>query len=109
MEYVSVSITTPNFATALFAQGDLPQSQEGPWHMMHDWGGGWAMILGPLYLIAWLAIFVGIIMLLIRWMGSGGRSPTSNRNTARTILDERFARGEIDDEEYERRRRALES
>ena len=24
--------------------------------MMHDWGGGWGMILWPFYLVIWLAI-----------------------------------------------------
>ncbi|MBQ0892626.1 SHOCT domain-containing protein [Micromonospora sp. U56] len=32
---------------------------------------------------------------------------TAAASAARTILDERYARGEIDDEEYQRRRSAL--
>ncbi|SCF44895.1 putative membrane protein [Micromonospora purpureochromogenes] len=32
---------------------------------------------------------------------------TAAATAARTILDERYARGEIDDEEYQRRRSAL--
>jgi uncharacterized membrane protein len=31
-----------------------------------------------------------------------------DRNDARWLLEQRFARGEIDEQEYERRRRALE-
>lgn len=38
----------------------------------------------------------------------GRRRRTPDPAGARSILDERFARGEIDAEEYEHRRRALE-
>ncbi|MGY4543860.1 putative membrane protein [Arthrobacter sp. UYNi723] len=34
--------------------------------------------------------------------------PYNHPGTARRILDERYARGEIDDDEYRRRREALE-
>jgi len=37
---------------------------------------------------------------------SGGR-PTSGLSSARRILDERYARGEIDDQEYRQRRDGL--
>ena len=73
--------------------------------MMHDWGGGWGMILWPFYLVIWLAI----IALVIRWTGAAGQGSSRTTSTARDILDERFARGEIDDDEYEKRRRILES
>jgi putative membrane protein len=77
--------------------------------MMHDWGGGWGMILGPLYLVIWVAILAAIFALVIRWSGLGGQASSRTTCTARDILDERFARDEIDDEEYEKRRRILES
>jgi len=79
----------------------------GPWHMMHDWGGGWGMILGPLYMVAWLAILVAVILFMIRWMGIVSPGASAPTRTARDILDERFARGEIDQDEYEKRCRAL--
>ncbi|MBY0225966.1 MAG: SHOCT domain-containing protein [Hyphomicrobium sp.] len=75
------------------------------WGMMHDWGSGWGMIFGPLYMIAWLTILVAVIVFLTRWMGIGTSS--AGARTAREILDERFASGDIDQEEYEKRRRAL--
>jgi putative membrane protein len=67
---------------------------------MHDWMMGWGgMWLGPLFMIAVLALLVAAVVALARWM-SGGRPG----RTARDILDERYARGEIDREEYQRRR-----
>jgi putative membrane protein len=77
--------------------------------MMHDWGGGWGIILGPLYMVMWVAILAAIIALVVRWTGLGGQASSRTTSTARDILDERFARGEIDDDEYEKRRRILES
>ncbi len=81
----------------------------------HMWGDGWpGMIFGPLMMILWLVVIVGAIVLLVRWLGGGsgdsasargGRSPGRN---PLDILKERYARGEIDDEEYARRRRVLE-
>lgn len=76
----------------------------GP-HMM--WESGW-MFLGPLMMIAFIAIIVVVVVLLVRWLGD--RRPgtrASSESTAVDILKERFARGEIDKEEYEERRRIL--
>ena len=79
----------------------------GP-HMM-DWGAGWyGMILGPIFLILTLAVLIGLAFILMRWLGGPwhgthvppGRAPLD-------ILKERFARGEIDKEEFEERRRVL--
>lgn len=78
----------------------------GP-HMV-GWGGGWyAMILGPLFMILFLAVAV----LLVRWLGGPWQGtlppPSQPGRTPLDILKERFARGEIDKEEFEERRRIL--
>lgn len=69
---------------------------------MHGfWGMGWGWIIGL------------ILLVLIIWMVArmGGRSNhpsgTSRGATPLDILKERYARGEIDKEEYERRKRDL--
>lgn len=87
-------------ATAARAQGPGPG-----W--MHDWGTGWGsggMWLGPLFMIALLALLIGLIAALVRWLGGGSDDGGRRVRTARDILDERYARGEIDREEYQRRR-----
>ncbi len=78
--------------------------------MMHGWGMGWGwggMFLGPLFMIAWLALLVAVIVLLVRWLGGGSFGVGSPARTPREILDARFAKGEIDQEEYEKRRKVL--
>ncbi len=75
------------------------------------WGGwGWpGMILGPLMMIAVLAAAVAVAVLLVRWFAGGPAATTAGPpgKTALDILSERFAKGEIDKEEFEERRRVL--
>jgi putative membrane protein len=74
------------------------------------WGGA---IFGPLLMIFYIALLVGVIVIVVRWLSGtslGGHLPTSQGgSTALDILKERFARGEIDKDEFDERRRALES
>jgi putative membrane protein len=106
------SAASPSQVSAQESPGQIPGE---PWHMMHhwgmmhDWGSGWGMIFGPLYMIAWPAILLAAIVFLIRWMGTGNTSAGVSTRTAREILDERFVSGDIDQDEYEKRRRALNS
>jgi putative membrane protein len=78
--------------------------------MMWD-GGLFHMFFGFLMLILFLAIVVGIIVLLVRWLGGSEHPlfrPTGQASrTALDILKERLARGEIDVAEFEERKRAL--
>ena len=78
--------------------GDHPHM--GAW----GWGG---MIFGPIMMIVFIALVVGAVVLVLRWMGLGGSPAARGEKNARDVLDERFARGEIDKDEYEERRRVL--
>jgi putative membrane protein len=80
--------------------------QPGPWRM-HDWGMGWGggMVLGPLLTILLVVLLVALIVPFVRAIGSGKSGPRAP--TARDILDERYARGEIDREEYLHRRQDI--
>lgn len=65
---------------------------------------GWAGGIGMLVLMVLiLAAVVSLAVVLAR----RGPQPPGPSDNARRILDERFARGEIDPEEYHRRRDAL--
>ncbi len=86
--------------------------------MMHDWWswspGGWGgMWIGPLFMLLVLVAVIAVGVALVRWMaradtGAGSAASSASRSTsAREILDRRFASGEIDADEYEARRRAL--
>jgi putative membrane protein len=82
----------------------------GP-HMM--WGWGWyGMIFGPLFMILVLAVVIAAAALIVRSLGGPwqGMAPPHYPQPGRTPLDilkERFARGEIDKNEFEERRRVL--
>ncbi|HWB44992.1 MAG TPA: hypothetical protein VG900_06065 [Hyphomicrobiaceae bacterium] len=77
--------------------------------MMHDWGWGWGggLFFGPLFMIAGPVLLIALVVLLMRWMTVGRDMPRDRGPTAREILDERFAKGEIQSDEYEERRREL--
>ncbi len=79
----------------------------GP-HMM--WGDGWAgWIFGPVMMLLVLAAIIAAVVIIARSVsqsGHGSHGPTAGRDPI-DILKERFARGEIDKDEYEERRRVL--
>ena len=86
----------------------------GNWdHGAHPmWGGGWGgMAFGFLMMIAFVAAIVVVVVLVMRALGGGGRGgsarTTQPGKTPLDILEERFARGEIDAQEFEERRRVL--
>ncbi len=70
-------------------------------HYWGDGGGWWGMMfLGPLMMILFLAAIVAVVVLVVRWLGSGAGATSPGRKSALDVLDERFARGEIEREEY---------
>ncbi len=69
------------------------------------WGDGWSFGMGLIWLVFLGLIVVGVV-LAIRG-SSGGGSDGGRGRSAIDILDERFARGEIDREEYEERKQVL--
>lgn len=84
-------------------------SGQGTGHglMWHDgWGG---MLFGPLLTMVVLFLLVVLVVtLVVRWFGATARTSTSNSEKgALDILRVRFARGEIDKDEFDKRRRVL--
>jgi putative membrane protein len=70
-------------------------SAHGPWHDGH--AGGW-----------WPVFPIGFGLLWLLLLGGGGyllwrRSQSSGGGGAEAVLAERYARGEIDEEEYRER------
>ncbi len=86
-------------------------SQDHPygWHG----GGAWShMMFGPLMMLVFVAVVIVVVVLAIRWLGGAGHgaaagSETRSDRTPFDILEERYARGEIDKDEFEERRRIV--
>ena len=101
------ALTLMHSAVWAQAPSDADRYAYGP-HMMW-WGGGWyGMIFGPLFMILVLAVLIAAVVLLVRWAGGPWQrtAPPPGR-TPLDILKERFARGEIDKNEFEERRRVI--
>ena len=87
-------------------------AQERPWEWgwgMHPgwwmWGAG-GVVMMLMMLVFWGLVIAGVV-LGIRWLVRQGREEQPDRALA--ILRERYARGEINKEEFDARRRDLES
>ncbi len=74
----------------------------------HMWGGGWGwMIGGPFVMILLVAAVVVLVVLAVRWLAGPGTIQGRKGKNALDILEERFARGEIDKAEFEERHKTL--
>lgn len=87
----------------------------GDYHMMGNmmgWnsfgmgmGAGWGW-LGLIFMILfWVLIIIGLVA-LIRWLTNQGRDKT-RRKSSLDILEERYAKGEIDKEEFKEKKKDL--
>ncbi len=88
----------------------LAQPAEGYFHGSHMWeGGSHGWFMAPFMMIVFLIFVVVIAFLIIRWFGGGhrGGNRAGGSKLPHDILDERFARGEIDSTEYRERKSVL--
>ena len=76
--------------------------------MMGDGWGGW--IWGALMMVVFWGGLVALVVFLVRGFGTRPSQGEERRRgpDAREILAERFARGEISEDEFEQRTRVLE-
>jgi putative membrane protein len=81
--------------------------------MMHWYGdgmSGWGYLLMAVNTVVFWGLVAAGVVVLFRYLGrTPDRSGGSARPTAEQVLAERFARGEIDEEEYRRRLETLRS
>ncbi len=97
--------------TALMTMPAVAQTYGGHPNMwdMGAWGWG-GMIFFPIMMIVFIALAVVAVVLLARGFGGPGHGGSLHGPPGKTppdILKERFAKGEIDKEEFEERRRVL--
>jgi putative membrane protein len=81
--------------------------------MMWNYGmmGGWGWF-GPFHfiipLVFWALIIWAVVMLVRHWTVSGDRAPwAARRPPGLEVLEERYARGEINREEYLQKRQDI--
>src|SRR5262245_39155840 len=97
-------LTHSLLTTALVGLPAMAQEREWTMHpMWWMWGaGGLAVML--MMLVFWTVVIVGLVI-AVRWLVAQGRPHP--RDPALDILRERYARGEINREEFEAKRRDL--
>lgn len=74
------------------------------WHT--GWSAGDWVLMSAAMLIFWGLVVGGVI-----WAVRSSRTPADHAQTrsARDLLDDRFARGELTEDEYQRSRKLLET
>jgi putative membrane protein len=90
----AISVLTPGWGAVM--------AQVRGWGHMGGWGLGMA-IFGWVFMILILGLLVWLVVSALRRSDGGGKP-----RGALDLLDERYARGEIEREEYLRRRADLE-
>ena len=80
------------------------------WHSGGGWGWGAWLFMAVMMVLFWGAVVTGIVM-VVRYgrdrHGAPPPTPGGDGDSALRILDERFARGETDADEYSHRRDLL--
>ncbi|MFZ0132211.1 MAG: SHOCT domain-containing protein [Desulfobacterales bacterium] len=72
-------------------------------------GGGW---LGGIFMLVWWIVVIAALVALFRWLSTSRRSASACSSSSESALDiakKRYARGEIDQEQYLALKRELES
>lgn len=82
------------------AHGGMMGSGSG---MMNGRGLGWMM----LFPIGFVITVIGVVGGIVYWAARRGKFGTKREDSAMTILREQYAQGEIDEEEFKRRREQL--
>ena len=83
--------------------------------MMWGWGNGWSMmggfgIFGIILSIIFWVLVIWAIVALVRWgvwSSHGGRGHWRQEDSAIQILKDRYAKGEINKEEFEQKMKDL--
>jgi putative membrane protein len=98
--YLALVLLVPAHA---LAQDRTWEQQWGMHPMMFMWGAG-GLVMMLMMLVFWGLIIAGLI-LGVRWLA--GQARGGGRDDALEILRQRYARGDIDKQEFDTRKRDL--
>jgi putative membrane protein len=119
---VAVLLVVAATGPAVAHTGDDGSHHHDGWMGTHDGMGGWMGGTGFFWALLWPVVLIGVplvvgYLLLTRRDTGGARADNVRSGDARTnegtsddaleVLRRRYARGEIDDEEFDARRRTL--
>ncbi len=92
--------------TSSYSYAQMGPGMMGPGMMNWGYGMGWGWSI--IMMAFWISVIVGIIF-LIRWvvLSSDRKRETKSEDSAMDILRNRYARGEINKEEFEEKKNAL--
>jgi putative membrane protein len=77
---------------------------EWRWQMHPMWWGAWGIGMMLMMFLFWALVIIGLVV-GIRWLL--GRGHPSRSDSALQLLRERYARGEINKEEFEQKKKDL--
>ncbi len=97
--YLAVVLSVAGVPLVSWAQ-ERPYEYSGMHYMWEQWGIGMMLMM----LVFWGLVIVALV-LGIRWLVTQGREPRTD--SALDILRQRYARGEINKEEFETKKREL--
>jgi putative membrane protein len=100
-QVVGTGLGTLGLCSSAWAQ---ERTSDWGWHPMWGMWGAWGVGMMLVMLTVWVLVIVGLIA-LVRWLVMQGRE--SRTDTALEILRQRYARGEINKEEFDAKRRDL--
>lgn len=75
-------------------------------HWYGDGMGGWGFLLMAIGMILFWGVIIAGLLALVRYLGRANSRPVGP-SAAEHVLAERFARGEIDEAEFQQRLRVL--
>jgi putative membrane protein len=98
-----LAVATASLAvmSTLFAQ---ERYYEWRWEFHPMWWGAWGLGMMWMMFIFWILVIVALVV-VIRWLSSKGKA--SRTDSALEILRQRYARGEINRDEFEAKKKDL--
>jgi putative membrane protein len=76
------------------------------WYGSNGWGWGGAILMTVVMVLFWAAVITAVVLAIRYLVGSPDAAagpPAAWQPRAEDLLGERFARGEIDDDDYRQR------